>query len=153
MSFNTKNKWLRIIIIAVLLAPSIATYFYFFHPRPVSVTISGVDHEVVFSGVAPSGATGDFFSSPSLTSSFSVAPGGIFNDTISFHSIPSFSKFDVISISVSSPTSSSFAIVAMNATLPLVISPNETNAAILLTIKVPDSEFNGQVTVEITIGN
>lgn len=140
-------------VILALLLPIVVAYFLFFYsPPPVSVRISSVDHEVLFSGVSPSGPSGAFFSSTTYSSAFVVSPGGVFNDTISFQSIPSFQNFEVINISVSSPTSSSFSIEAMNATLPLAISPNHTSSTIMLTIRVPDSEFNGQVTIEATIG-
>lgn len=152
MPSKMKGKWLKIIIIVILLAPSIAAYFFFFHPHPVVVTISGVDHEVIFSGATPSAPSSDFFSSISPPSNLSIRPGGVFSDTISFHSIPSMPEFHLLNISVSSPVSSSFSIVTMNATLPLLISPDQTDVTILLIIRVPDSEFNGQITIDVTIG-
>lgn len=142
-----------IVAIIVILSASLITAYFFLSPsRPKMVTITGVNHEVSFTGISPPSPSEAFFSASSYSSGFSVAPNGAFNDTITFHSVPTMENFSVTGISVDSSTSSSFSIVAMNVTLPIRISSATDGAAIMLIIRVPNSGFKGQVTVLVTIG-
>ena len=133
-----KRNILIILIFAVIVASNLGAYFYLVYSHPQIVNISEVNHEVLFSGTQAASPSDAFFSATTRSSGFSVGLGGTFNDTISFHSVPSLTTFDVIDISVESSTSSSFSIVTMNATLPLKISSNQSDVSILLRIRVPD---------------
>ncbi|HZW56800.1 MAG TPA: hypothetical protein VFF30_10975 [Nitrososphaerales archaeon] len=146
-----KGKILIILLITPLLVTATIVYLTYLPTQSHEVNITGINHEILFSNINPPSPSDTLFSANSLPSKFALKPGGIFEDNISFFSVPSLQNFEVTNITVASPDSSGFSIVEMNRTLPLRISTNEIEVAVMLVIRVPDSDFSGQVVVEVTI--
>lgn len=121
------------------------------------VFVTSVGGEETFIGGMP--ALVDFqhpHSPPFMTSTTPVPAsglrlpiGGELNYMLHFNSIPSYPKYSISDLAVTG----GFSIIAMNASLPVVVSPADPSVSISFTIRGPYYPYYGTLSVSMTIRN
>ena len=119
---------------------------YFLYPK---VQITRVDSTLAYSGISPQALNETFF----MTSAY-PSGGQTFAYTLELFSIPTLPQYHIESVSVnsSSPSMLYFSIASINETLPAFVSPQNPTVSILLTIKVPNTNFKGPLFVNVVLG-